>query len=150
LSNSSKIYKIIQSYINIKSVIILEFIKKFLLFIINNFIVFIFFIARFIEKKFFYTINHKKLGLFYFFFSLITAIAGSYLASCIRFEMSYSGSPFFDGDSLKYLQVISAHALIMIFFVVVPIFYGGFANYLLPYHVGSKDVAFPRLNNLGF
>ena len=38
----------------------------------------------------------------------------------------------------------------MIFFVVVPIFFGGFANYFLPYHVGSKDVAYPRLNNLGF
>lgn len=38
----------------------------------------------------------------------------------------------------------------MVFFVVVPIFFGGFANFLLPYHVGSKDVAFPRLNSLGF
>lgn len=64
--------------------------------------------------------------------------------------MAYPGSPFFGGDSLKYLQVITAHALIMIFFVVVPIFFGGFANFLLPYHVGSKDVAFPRLNSLGF
>lgn len=75
---------------------------------------------------------------------------GSYLATCIRLEMAYPGSPFFNGDSLKYLQVITAHALIMIFFVVVPIFFGGFANYFLPYHVGSKDVAYPRLNNLGF
>ena len=45
---------------------------------------------------------------------------------------------------------MTAHALIMIFFVVVPIFFGGFANFLLPYHVGSKDVAFPRLNSIGF
>ena len=72
------------------------------------------------------------------------------LATLIRIEMAYPGSPFFNGDSLKYLQVITAHALIMIFFVVVPIFFGGFANYFLPYHVGSKDVAYPRLNNLGF
>ena len=47
---------------------------------------------------------------------------GSYLATCIRLEMAYPGSPYFNGDSLKYLQVITAHALIMIFFVVVPIF----------------------------
>ena len=64
--------------------------------------------------------------------------------------MAYPGSPFFKGDSLRYLQVMTAHALIMIFFVVVPIFFGGFANFLLPYHVGSKDVAFPRLNSIGF
>ncbi len=105
---------------------------------------------KFITKKWLYTINHKKLGLLYFYYSLVTAIFGSYLATCIRLEMAYPGSPFFNGDSLKYLQVITAHALIMIFFVVVPIFFGGFANYFLPYHVGSKDVAYPRLNNLGF
>ena len=105
---------------------------------------------KFSFKKWLYTINHKKLGLLYFFYTLVSAIMGSYLATCIRLEMAYPGSPFFNGDSLKYLQVITAHALIMIFFVVVPIFFGGFANYFLPYHVGSKDVAYPRLNNMGF
>ena len=68
----------------------------------------------------------------------------------IRLELAYPGSPFFKGDSLRYLQVITAHGLIMVFFVVVPILFGGFANFLIPYHVGSKDVAFPRLNSIGF
>jgi hypothetical protein len=45
---------------------------------------------------------------------------------------------------------MTAHGLIMVFFVVVPIIFGGFANFLIPYHVGSKDVAFPRLNSIGF
>ena len=107
-------------------------------------------VRKFSLKKYMYTINHKRLGLNYFYFSLVSALAGSVLATAIRFEMAYPGSSFFNGDSLKYLQVITAHALIMIFFVVVPIFFGGFANFLLPYHVGSKDVAFPRLNNLNF
>lgn len=113
-------------------------------------LIYITILKKFVLKKWMYTINHKKLGLLYFFFVLITAIGGSYLATCIRLEMAYPGSPFFNGDSLKYLQVITAHAIIMIFFVVVPIFFGGFANYFLPYHVGSKDVAYPRLNNMGF
>lgn len=116
---------------------------KFLFWSLNLF-------RRYILKKYCYTINHKRLGLNYFYFSLITGLSGSLLATAIRIEMAYPGSPFFGGDSLKYLQVITAHALIMIFFVVVPIFFGGFANFLLPYHVGSKDVAFPRLNSLGF
>ncbi|MBK7025115.1 MAG: cbb3-type cytochrome c oxidase subunit I [Sulfuritalea sp.] len=106
--------------------------------------------SRQLVKKYLYTINHRRLGLNYFYFSLITAMSGALLATAIRFEMAYPGSPFFGGDSLRYLQVITAHALIMIFFVVVPIFFGGFANYLLPSHVGSKDVAYPRLNSLGF
>lgn len=105
---------------------------------------------KYLSKKYIYTINHKRLGLNYFYFSLVTGMSGALLATAIRLEMAYPGSPFFGGDSLKYLQVITAHALIMIFFVVVPIFFGGFANFLLPYHVGSKDVAFPRLNSLGF
>ena len=117
---------------------------------ITNLYVELFIEKKFSLKKWFYTINHKKLGLLYFFYTLISAIMGSYLATCIRLEMAYPGSPFFNGDSLKYLQVITAHAIIMIFFVVVPIFFGGFANYFLPYHVGSKDVAYPRLNNMGF
>lgn len=120
--------------------------KDFIDYLVINIII----IRKFITKKWLYTINHKKLGLSYFIYALITAIMGSYLATCIRLEMAYPGSPFFNGDSLKYLQVMTAHALIMIFFVVVPIFFGGFANYFIPYHVGSKDVAYPRLNNLGF
>ena len=127
-------------------VIIIFILKELLSCIVQNIII----IKKFVTKKWIYTINHKKLGLLYFYYSLVTAIFGSYLATCIRLEMAYPGSPFFNGDSLKYLQVITAHALIMIFFVVVPIFFGGFANYFLPYHVGSKDVAYPRLNNLGF
>jgi heme/copper-type cytochrome/quinol oxidase subunit 1 len=107
-------------------------------------------INKYLVKKYLYTINHKRLGLNYFYFSLLTGLSGALLATAIRIEMAYPGSPFFNGDSLRYLQVITAHALIMVFFVVVPIFFGGFANFLLPYHVGSKDVAFPRLNSLGF
>jgi hypothetical protein len=105
---------------------------------------------KFLIKKYFYTINHKRLGMNYFYLTLVSGLSGAILATAIRIEMAYPGSPFFSGDSLRYLQVITAHALIMVFFVVVPIFFGGFANFLLPYHVGSKDVAFPRLNSLGF
>lgn len=77
-------------------------------------------------------------------------MSGAVLATMIRLELAHPGSPFFKGDSLRYLQVITAHGLIMVFFVVVPILFGGFANFLIPYHVGSKDVAYPRLNSIGF
>lgn len=105
---------------------------------------------KYFLKKHIYTINHKRIALNYFFFSMWTGLSGAFLATMIRLEMAYPGSPFFKGDSIKYLQVISAHGLIMVFFVVVPILFGGFANFLIPYHVGSKDVAFPRLNSIGF
>jgi len=105
---------------------------------------------KYILKKYVYTINHKRIALNYLYFSFITGLSGSALATMIRLELSYPGSPFFKGDSLRYLQVITAHGLIMVFFVVVPILFGSFANFVIPYHVGSKDVAFPRLNSIAF
>lgn len=105
---------------------------------------------KYILKKYVYTINHKRIAINYLFFSMWTGLSGAALATMIRLELSYPGSPFFKGDSLRYLQVITAHGLIMVFFVVVPILFGSFANFLIPYHVGSKDVAFPRLNSIAF
>ena len=105
---------------------------------------------KYLLKKYVYTINHKRIAINYFFFSIWTGISGAALATMIRLELAHPGSPFFKGDSLKYLQVITAHGLIMVFFVVVPIIFGGFANFLIPYHIGSKDVAYPRLNSIGF
>ena len=107
-------------------------------------------LRKYILKKYIYTINHKRIGLNYLYFSMMTGLSGAALATMIRLELSYPGSPFFKGDSLRYLQVITAHGLIMVFFVVVPILFGSFANFLIPYHVGSKDVAFPRLNSIAF
>ena len=104
----------------------------------------------FLLKKYIYTVNHKRIALNYLYFSLFSGLVGTFLATMIRFELSVPGSHFFKGDSIRYLQVITLHALIMIFFVVIPVFFGFFANFFVPYHVGSKDVAFPRLNSLGF
>ena len=107
-------------------------------------------LRKYIVKKYIYTINHKRIALNYLYFSMWTGCSGAALATMIRLELSYPGSPFFKGDSLRYLQVITAHGLIMVFFVVVPILFGSFANFVIPYHVGSKDVAFPRLNSIAF
>lgn len=105
---------------------------------------------KYLLKKYVYTINHKRIAINYFFFSMWTGLSGAALATMIRLELAHPGSPFFKGDSLRYLQVVTAHGLIMVFFVVVPLIFGGFANFLIPYHVGSKDVAYPRLNSIGF
>ena len=107
-------------------------------------------LRKYFLKKYVYTINHKRIALNYLYFSMCTGLSGAALATMIRLELAYPGSTFFKGDSLRYLQVITAHGLIMVFFVAVPIVFGGFANFFIPYHVGSKDVAFPRLNSIGF
>lgn len=105
---------------------------------------------KYVLKKYIYTINHKRLAINYLVVSVWTGMAGTTLATMIRWELAYPGSHFFKGDSLRYLQVITAHGLTMIFFVVIPLVFGFAGNFFIPYHVGSKDVAFPRLNNFGF
>ena len=50
----------------------------------------------------------------------------------------------------RYLTVASLHGIIMVFFVVIPLIFGAFANFLLPLQLGVRDVAFPRLNSFMF
>jgi hypothetical protein len=72
------------------------------------------------------------------------------LATIIRLEMAYPGVGILAGDSLQYLSVVTAHAVIMVFFMVMPLIFGAFGNFLLPTQLGVHDVAFPRLNSAAF
>lgn len=72
------------------------------------------------------------------------------LATIIRLEMAYPGVGILAGDSLQYLSVVTAHAVIMVFFMIIPLLFGAFGNFLLPTQLGVHDVAFPRLNSAAF
>jgi heme/copper-type cytochrome/quinol oxidase subunit 1 len=65
----------------------------------------------------------------------------------IRSELAARGG-IIGGDYQVYNVVISAHALLMIFYIVMPSLVGGYGNYLLPVQIGAVDIAFPRLNNI--
>lgn len=72
------------------------------------------------------------------------------LATIIRLEMAYPGVGILAGDSLQYLSIVTAHAVIMVFFMIMPLIFGAFGNFLLPTQLGVHDVAFPRLNSAAF
>jgi heme/copper-type cytochrome/quinol oxidase subunit 1 len=97
-----------------------------------------------------YTTNHKRIAVNYFWFVIFAGICGMSLATIIRLEMAYPGVGILAGDSLQYLSVVTAHAVVMVFFMIMPLMFGAFGNFLLPTQLGVHDVAFPRLNSAAF
>jgi hypothetical protein len=86
----------------------------------------------------------------YFNFVLVAGTAGMSLATVIRLEFAYPGVGVLAGDSLQYLSIATAHGVIMVFYMIMPVVFGAFGNFLLPTQLGVHDVAFPRLNSAAF
>jgi heme/copper-type cytochrome/quinol oxidase subunit 1 len=97
-----------------------------------------------------FTTNHRRLAILYFWFIAITGFTGLILATIIRLELAYPGKFFLAQNAERYLTVISLHGIVMVFFVVIPVLFGAFGNFLLPTQLGIRDVAFPRLNSFMF
>lgn len=97
-----------------------------------------------------YTTNHKNVGLLYLVFGMISGLVAVLMSMLIRMELSFPGDQVLLGNYQLYNVLITAHGLLMLFFVIFPIAVGGFGNLFIPVLLGSPDMAFPRLNNLSF
>ena len=88
------------------------------------------------------------IGLQYLVCGFVFYLIGGALAGAIRTELTSPVSDFMARD--VYNQVLTLHGTVMIFLWIVPVVNGAFGNYLIPFYVGARDMAFPRLNAVAF
>ncbi len=101
-------------------------------------------------REWFTSIDHKKIGIMYIILALVMLLRGFADAIMMRIQQAWAF-----GDATGYLppehydQIFTAHGVIMIFFVAMPLV-TGIMNYVVPLQIGARDVAFPFLNNFSF
>jgi len=93
------------------------------------------------------TTDHKRIGILYISTSLVFLVAGGILALLIRTQLIHANTGIFVRDG--YNELVTMHGTTMVFLVVVPV-WAGFANFLVPLMIGTRDMAFPRLNAMSY
>ena len=115
--------------------------------------------------RWFMSTNHKDIGILYLFVAGAAGFLSVAFTLYMRMELMYPGVQFMCLEGMRltpaavgtctpnghlWNTIITAHGILMMFFVVIPALFGGFGNYFMPLMIGAPDMAFPRMNNLSF
>ena len=104
-------------------------------------------------RKYIFSLDHKVIGIQYFFLALTAVFVGMFLSLLMRIHMIWPTANWPLVGEIKpetYLAFLTMHGTIMVFFVLTTAPQGGFGNYVLPIQIGAPDMAFPVLNMLSF
>jgi cytochrome c oxidase subunit I len=104
-------------------------------------------------RKYVFSLDHKVIGIQYFFLALTAVFVGMFLSLLMRIHLIWPAAALPLLGEIKpetYLTLLTMHGTIMVFFVLTTAPQGGFGNYFLPIQIGAPDMAFPVLNMLSF
>ena len=104
-------------------------------------------------RKYIFSLDHKVIGLQYYFLALAAVFTGMFLSLLMRIHLIWPTAQIPLIGEIKpetYLSLLTMHGTIMVFFVLTTAPQGGFGNYFLPIQIGAPDMAFPVLNMLSF
>ncbi|MGB3410451.1 MAG: cytochrome c oxidase subunit I [Microthrixaceae bacterium] len=96
---------------------------------------------------FFSTVDHKRIGMRYIYTSFFFFFLAGVMALLMRAQLAAPNSTILGAQT--YNEVMTMHGTTMIFLFNTPIL-AGFGNYLIPLHLGTRDMAFPRLNAFSY
>src|SRR5450755_4938968 len=114
-------------------------------------------------RKHVFSLDHKVIGKQYYALALLAAFVGMFLSWLMRMHLAWNsaaipglqylsatGAPGGVITPEYYLQLMTMHGTIMVFFVLTTAPFAAFGNYFLPIQVGAEDMPFPHFNMMSF